>query len=327
MRRLALFSILAVLSTSSVAAAAVLEVPFGDASGIGYVSGWKCPPNSNITISFDGGPPIPVATGIRRNDTATVCGNDGRNGFISQFNFNLLGDGEHTISVRQNGVEFAKRTFRVTTFGTEFLAGASGAYILNDFPQPGQSATIQWSEGAQNFVIVGRSGGGPATGLAGLIGTWDFTFTIISTFTERYFFDRVQTVSGIPTLIGEDEIGQPIIVTRVQDLDPGNPLPYEYIGLAYDLILCDGYLFNQTGPNTVAGIHTSAFLVDDECGDFFGEHPMTGVRVSGGHLSAQLDRSSADAPSAAKAAEVDVDPVGDDVARVLKAAENAVRGR
>ena len=143
------------------AAAASLEVPAngGNASGIGYFSGWKCPPNDNIPIVLDGGSPIPVPSGVRRLDTAGVCGNDGRNGFIAQYNFNLLGDGVHTASVRRNGAQFAQATFTVTTFGVNFLTGASGTYVLLNFPQAGQNTTVRWVQGAQNFVITDTSGG------------------------------------------------------------------------------------------------------------------------------------------------------------------------
>ncbi len=143
------------------AAAASLEVPAdgGNASGIGYFSGWKCPPNDNITIVLDGGSPIPVPSGVRRGDTAGVCGNDGRNGFIAQYNFSLLGDGVHTASVRRNGAQFAQATFTVTTFGVNFLTGASGTYVLLNFPQSGQNTTVRWVQGAQNFVITDTTGG------------------------------------------------------------------------------------------------------------------------------------------------------------------------
>jgi len=177
------------------ATAASLEVPAngGNASGIGYFSGWKCPPNDNITIVLDGGAPVSVPSGVRRLDTAGVCGNDGRNGFIAQYNFGLLGDGAHPASVRRNGVQFAsvrrngvqfasvrrngvqfasvrrngvqfaQSTFTVTTFGVSFLTGASGTYILQNFPQAGRSTTVRWVQGAQNFVITDTTGGGGTT--------------------------------------------------------------------------------------------------------------------------------------------------------------------
>lgn len=142
------------------ASAAVLEVPSdgGDASGISYFSGWKCAPNDDISVIIDGHAPIPVATNVRRLDTATVCNNDGRNGFIGQFNFSLLGDGAHSVRVRQGGVDFAHATFYVTTFGTPFMSGAAATYSLPDFPSTGQSAIVEWVEGTQSFVVVGKHG-------------------------------------------------------------------------------------------------------------------------------------------------------------------------
>lgn len=76
-----------VLGAASASNAATLEVPADgtDASGIGYFSGWKCPPNNAITIVIDGGAPLAVPSGSRRGDTAAVCANDGRNGYIAQF--------------------------------------------------------------------------------------------------------------------------------------------------------------------------------------------------------------------------------------------------
>ena len=141
---------LALLATTS--RAGVVEVPLNGAtySGVLYVSGWKCPPNSNITISFDAGAPIPAASRIPRGDTASSCRNDGRNGYILQWNYNLLGDGAHTVSVWQGGVEFASSTFNVTTFGSRFLRGAQGMYELPNFPVPGASATLEWDEAGES---------------------------------------------------------------------------------------------------------------------------------------------------------------------------------
>jgi hypothetical protein len=36
----------------------------------------KCPLNDKMSLVTDGGPPIPVATGIRRGDTSGICRND-----------------------------------------------------------------------------------------------------------------------------------------------------------------------------------------------------------------------------------------------------------
>ena len=151
----------AFLLVATGASAAVFEIPAnnGNASGIGYFSGWKCPPNDDISIVVDGGTPIPVPSRVRRSDTASTCGNDGRNGFISQINFNLFGNGVHTAVVRQGGVQFAQTTFSVTTFGVNFLSGVSGTYVLNGFPSTGATTTVEWVQGQQNFVIVDTTGG------------------------------------------------------------------------------------------------------------------------------------------------------------------------
>lgn len=159
-RHLIFLSLLSLALTSS-ASAAVLEVPQdgGYASGIGYISGWKCPPNDKITVVIDGGDPIPVPSGVRRGDTAGACGNDGRNGFITQINFGLLGSGFHTVAARQNGQAFVTSTFNVTTFGVPFLTGAAGKYTLLDFPTKGKTVDIDWDQGQQNFVITGVGSG------------------------------------------------------------------------------------------------------------------------------------------------------------------------
>lgn len=143
------------------AVAAVIETPGqgGGYSGVLYVGGWKCPPNDDITVRFDGGAPLRAATRLPRGDTAAVCGNGGANGYLLQFNFNLLGDGPHRVSVRQGGTQFASSTFDVTTFGQTFLRGAEGTYLLPDFPAVGQSARVEWDQGTQNFVITGYDPG------------------------------------------------------------------------------------------------------------------------------------------------------------------------
>lgn len=157
----ALHALAFVACIASTASAAVFEVPQngGVASGIGYFSGWKCPPNDDVTIVVDGGAPLPAPSRVARGDTAGVCGNDGRNGFIAQINFSLYGTGRHTAVVRQNGVAFAQTTFDVTTFGTNFLTGVSGFCTLDNFPAGGSTTTVEWVQGQQNFVITDTSGG------------------------------------------------------------------------------------------------------------------------------------------------------------------------
>jgi hypothetical protein len=136
--------------------AGVLEVPGAGStlSGVLFASGWRCPRQGKITIVFDDHAPLSAAAGLARGDTAQVCSNDGNNGFLAQFNYGLLDDGEHTARALDNGIEFARVNFFVTTLGTAFLRGASGAYQLHDFPRTDEDVVVEWSQGLQNFVIV-----------------------------------------------------------------------------------------------------------------------------------------------------------------------------
>ena len=69
-------------------------------------------------------------------------------------NWSNLGAGEHAIRALVDGVEFARTTVRVTTFGVDFLRGVSGTFDLPNFPSSGATTVIQWEESLQNFVII-----------------------------------------------------------------------------------------------------------------------------------------------------------------------------
>ena len=121
-------------------------------SGIGIISGWVC--NATRVEVAIGNSRIPVVYGTPRGDTASVCG-DTNNGFVTLVNWNLLKDGVHTMRLLVDGVAIGLSEFKVTTFGQEFLQGASGAYSLFDFPRAGSRAVIEWEQSSQNFVVVG----------------------------------------------------------------------------------------------------------------------------------------------------------------------------
>ena len=121
-------------------------------SGIGLIRGWVCQANA-VEVQIDGGERRQVVYGTTRPDTAEVCG-DANNGFGDIFNWNLLGNGTHTLQAFADGAEFANVTFTVTTLGVDYLQGASGEYPLPDFPQAGKNITLRWAEPHQNFVIT-----------------------------------------------------------------------------------------------------------------------------------------------------------------------------
>lgn len=145
----------ALLLCAGAVQAAVLENPASGSiqSGIGVVSGWKCQA-TRIEVIFDNNAPIQVGYGTSRGDTRGTCGDD-NNGFGLLWNWNLLGPGQHTVRVLDNGVEFARATFTVVSAGEEFLRGLSGGAVAPGFPDPNVDTTLVWQESLQNFVITG----------------------------------------------------------------------------------------------------------------------------------------------------------------------------
>lgn len=124
-------------------------------SGIGLIRGWVCNAH-HLEIQIDDQPRRPVAYGTSRKDTVAACGDD-NNGFGYTFNWNALPTGDHRIRAFADGVEFASATFTTTRLGTDFLEGASGDYVLPNFPRAGNSVTVRWSQPHQNFMMVGVS--------------------------------------------------------------------------------------------------------------------------------------------------------------------------
>ena len=129
-------------------------------SGIGILSGWACDVGS-VEVVFDSNGrelgPIEAGYGTERGDTASVCGPDTTDtGFGLLFNWNLLGDGNHAARILIDGVEFARREFTVTTLGEEFRQGLQATTEVADFPQAGETTTLEWEQSLQNFVIAGE---------------------------------------------------------------------------------------------------------------------------------------------------------------------------
>ena len=121
-------------------------------SGVGVLSGWVCEAE---TVEITLGPLAPQVAGYgtERLDTQEVCG-DTDNGFGLLFNWNLLGDGEHTVVAYVDATELGRATVQVTTLGQEFLRGAEGECVVDDFPRLGQSVLLEWQQNSQNFVIT-----------------------------------------------------------------------------------------------------------------------------------------------------------------------------
>ena len=121
-------------------------------SGLGVLSGWVCDAEA-VEIELNG-VLQEAAYGTERVDTEDICG-DVDNGFGLLFNWNLLGEGEHEVVAYVDNEELGRATVRVTTLGVEFLRGVAGACVVEDFPDMGQTVTLEWQQNSQNFVITG----------------------------------------------------------------------------------------------------------------------------------------------------------------------------
>ena len=129
--------------------------PHSFQSGVGVISGWVCAA-ALVEVALNG-VLQEAAYGTERLDTQAVCG-DVDNGFGLLVNWNRLGEGEHTVVAYVDDVELGRATVRVTTVGEgaeeEFLRGAAGACVVEDFPALGQSVLLEWQQNSQNFVIT-----------------------------------------------------------------------------------------------------------------------------------------------------------------------------
>ena len=123
-------------------------------SGVGVISGWVCEAET-VEIAING-ETQPAAYGTERADTADICG-DTDNGFGLLFNWNRLGDGDHTVVAYVDGEELGRATVTVTTLGAEFVRDVAGTCEVEDFPSPGETGTLVWQQNSQNFVIVDGS--------------------------------------------------------------------------------------------------------------------------------------------------------------------------
>jgi hypothetical protein len=147
---------LSLISPQWLWAQATLENPQPNSqpSGLGVISGWACSAEQ-IIIEIDG-VAAQAAYGTSRADTSPICG-DANNGFGLLFNWNRLSPGPHTVRALAGSTAFAEVKVTVAHFGTEFLAGVSGEFMVDNFPQEGQHVTLVWQENLQNFVIKGTT--------------------------------------------------------------------------------------------------------------------------------------------------------------------------
>jgi len=134
----------------------VLENPQPNSfqSGIATLSGWVCNAQS-VQILVDGTARLDAAYGTSREDTRSVCGK-ANTGFGVLYNWNLLGNGSHTVALCIDNVCGQPVPVHVSTYGQEFLRGVGGGFVVctNKFKTPFPAPTVlQWQESQQNFAI------------------------------------------------------------------------------------------------------------------------------------------------------------------------------
>lgn len=130
-------------------------------SGVGVISGYHCS-SKDIDVYIDGAWAGKAGAGTRLLGTQGVCGRTDT-GYSILYNFNNLTNGLHVITVSADGIQQDSHT--VTTFmsgGVPWLTGVSRTGQITDFPQTGQTATLQWVQSYQNFLITAiDDGSGP----------------------------------------------------------------------------------------------------------------------------------------------------------------------
>jgi hypothetical protein len=147
-------------------------------SGIGVISGWHCTA-SDITVTIDGASLGKAGSGTGRGDTAGICGRVDT-GYSLLFNYNDLIPGSHSLSAYADGQLLETRQFNtVQSGGSAFVTGISKTAPVSDFPSSGRTATLQWSQAKQAFVVTGITeiggGGNSAVDLSSLQGSYSIT--------------------------------------------------------------------------------------------------------------------------------------------------------
>ena len=129
-------------------------------SGIGVISGWHCTA-TNITATIDGASLGKAGSGTGRGDTASVCGRS-NTGYSLLFNYNELTPGSHSLSLYADGQLLEIRQFNSVRSGdAPFVTGLVSRWSLPNFPSTGKTASIDWSQAKQSFVVTQITGSSP----------------------------------------------------------------------------------------------------------------------------------------------------------------------
>lgn len=151
-----IFSVALTVATPLAFAQGSLENPVAGntESGIGVISGWNCTA-TKIEVKIDGMDLGKAGGGTSRGDTAGICGRS-NTGYSLLYNYNDLPSGNHSISIYADGEASETRQFStIQSGGSSFVTGVTKTAVIADFPTVGRTATLQWRQAKQSFVIVG----------------------------------------------------------------------------------------------------------------------------------------------------------------------------
>ena len=124
----------------------------GVESGRALIRGWVCSA-STVSATLDG-ELLNLPYGSEREDTLTVCG-DTDNGYALAINWNDYDDGLHRLSLILDGATIETRDVHIATPGGQgTVSGVQQQHQVDDFPHPGDTLTLQWSEPHQNFRLI-----------------------------------------------------------------------------------------------------------------------------------------------------------------------------
>lgn len=180
----------------------VLGTPVKDStvSGVGVISGYHCT-SRDIEVFVDGVSLGKAGAGTTLLGTQGVCGRTDT-GYSLLYAFNNLINGQHVVTVTADGLPFDSHM--VTTFqsgGQPWLSGANKTVMVPDFPAVGNTATLQWMESYQNFLITGISSGSSVPAFSDKAATAETSFPtgtggVLGTPGEGLTISGVGVISG-----------------------------------------------------------------------------------------------------------------------------------
>lgn len=264
---------LALLFCSSVIAAGVQAAGTGvlgtpvngsKVSGVSVISGYHCT-SSNIEVFIDGVSIGKAGAGTTLPSTSSVCGH-AQTGYSLLYNYNNLNPGQHTVAAYADGDLIASHN--ITTLqsgGTAWLSGANHSMTLAGFPQAGKTATVEWVQSMQNFMVT-QIADGTNINASSLAGSYNQTYI----------------VKGSGSCSGT-KLTSTIFNVNAADDDVTIQVTYGTVPCTYNLSVVGG---DATSGFDLTGTYSCS-------GGFSGTTTVTNIRNVSGHLTGTIiDQSS-----------------------------------